>query len=72
MFDDLALRRAKTMLVRQEASLLLQMPQKHRTSCTAPHSLNTQCRHVSSQNARLQAEQALKCWEACSSCRACP
>ena len=75
MFDDLALRRAKAMLVRQRAGLPLQeateaLHMLHNNTCTA-HLRGPACRHASSRSPRLQAEQAWQCLEACPSCRAC-
>ena len=72
MFDELALRRAKAMLVRHRAGLPLQDAYKHYLyihgallvwlqSATVRH----MCGHVSRRKPRLQSEHARQCQEAC-------
>ena len=62
MFDELALRRAKAMLVRQRAGLLLQNCHRSVAYAAQQHMWAYQqglvCGHGSSRQPRLQAEQA--------------
>ena len=67
MFDDLALRRAKAMLVRQRAGLPLQeateaLHMLHNNTCTA-HLRGPACRHVSSRTHACSQNKPGNVWK---------